>query len=531
MCGIVAYSGKNPFNLDKIKLLMYWNSVERGKDSTGVFTPLNGVIKDSDKAEVFLKKNEIKPDTTFIGHLRAATVGAKTKDNSHPFETGSLIGVHNGTLNNIWGVVVTNGLLSKDYDVDSHGLYAVLDKYKRGETEKVYPKILSTIEGAMALVWWDKDEETLYVYRNDERPLFRGKIDGDIYISSIKESLDMIGCNSVKEFKEEYLYKIKNGEIFESRQNIPKFKAVPKTFNTSKKNKNQPTVNRTVADFIGYYGRFNISTTSPTHELSTWNTSEWDGFARFPIHKEDFVCFKLNAVASRMNSTTHNIDIFVNGKFVCRRWVSNQNVSLSSFICAGTIPSRYKFVIPCHRIFWTSNGRKVCDMYEQLGVTGFVEDDRELSFETKGGIHGTFPEPSSMVPCFDTDDYKLFTEKALPNIDLTTKIVEEVTDVPKPIKPTMEVVKTPEIVEANVEIIDEEEEREEVFYTVPESDYKDFKTQILTTVGKFSVDTMSPNLEGSYYALQEKLVDDLDTIFKEFEEFKTIEDTVTTNAN
>ena len=45
-CGIVGFSGDNNYNLDKIKGLMIWNSVERG--DTGVlqfaFLPFNNTF-------------------------------------------------------------------------------------------------------------------------------------------------------------------------------------------------------------------------------------------------------------------------------------------------------------------------------------------------------------------------------------------------------------------------------------------------------------------------------------------------------
>ena len=210
MCGLVGYIGKDNFDLQKIKFLLYWNAMERGRDSTGVFTPLSGVVKDAEEASVFIndKKNIIVPDKLLIGHTRYKTVGSVTKKNAHPFEHSNLIGVHNGGISNIWELVRKKDLKTADYDVDSDALFAILNKDSN-------PSVLGEIEGAAAILFIDKSktDNILYCFRNKERPLFRGKIGNSMYISSIKESLEAIDCIEIKEFKENYLYTIIDGEI------------------------------------------------------------------------------------------------------------------------------------------------------------------------------------------------------------------------------------------------------------------------------------------------------------------------------
>ena len=53
-CGLIGYSGKKNFNKDKINLVMLWNSFERGRDSTGIYSPKNNLIKEADPAAKFL---------------------------------------------------------------------------------------------------------------------------------------------------------------------------------------------------------------------------------------------------------------------------------------------------------------------------------------------------------------------------------------------------------------------------------------------------------------------------------------------
>lgn len=211
-CGLIGYSGYNDFSKDKVNMLLYWNSMERGKDSTGLYTPMTGIIKDAKEAKEFIeeKREEIVEDVLLIGHVRAKTVGAVNKENAHPFQYGDIRLAHNGTLTNHWELCRQAGLNSADYQVDSQVLTAILAKDK-------HPKVLTKFLGAAALLFTDVEEDNrLYAFRNGGRPLFRGKVDDNMYISSISESLLAIGCTGVEEFKEDYLYVIHEGKILKT---------------------------------------------------------------------------------------------------------------------------------------------------------------------------------------------------------------------------------------------------------------------------------------------------------------------------
>lgn len=207
MCGLIGFSGPKKFNKDKIELLMLWNSLERGEDSTGFYSKINGVQKKAETAHLFLRANELKEDTTLIAHVRAATTGAKTDYNAHPFQEGNIVLAHNGTLKNPWLICSHYGLKSNDYNVDSHVICAVLNKEKK-------PDVLSKIEGGAAFLFTDTTKkDVLYVFKNKDRTLYKGTIDGCMYISSIEESLVFIGCLNVKPFDDDVLYTIVKGEI------------------------------------------------------------------------------------------------------------------------------------------------------------------------------------------------------------------------------------------------------------------------------------------------------------------------------
>jgi hypothetical protein len=209
LCGIVCFSGPvgQNLNLDKIRLLLMLNQ-ERGKDSYGYYTPESGIIKDTGKIEDCMIKKDFKvPDSnTFIGHVRASTVGITSKDNAHPFNYGNIVLVMNGTLSNHWSLCKDYKLKLNDFDVDSQVLTAMIniDQSKAP---------LSKILGGCAVVYTDTTPGKLYAYRNKERPLYRGNLDDSMYISSLENSLKLIGCSDVKEFKEDNLYEITEGKI------------------------------------------------------------------------------------------------------------------------------------------------------------------------------------------------------------------------------------------------------------------------------------------------------------------------------
>jgi hypothetical protein len=143
----------------------------RGEDSTGVATIGKFIGADvriakqvGDPFQLFDHKSY---DAAFkstsrvmIGHNRYATVGGVSRQTAHPFENDLLVGAHNGTLKNKW-------VLDKhqNFKVDSENLYHHISKFGLADALRI-------IDGAWALTWWDKEEETLNLLRNKERPLF-----------------------------------------------------------------------------------------------------------------------------------------------------------------------------------------------------------------------------------------------------------------------------------------------------------------------------------------------------------------------
>lgn len=229
-CGLAGFSGKRNYNSEKIKFLMYWNSIERGKDATGVFTPKSGIIKDNVKAETFIvdsnNNKKILPDKLLISHVRAKTIGTNIVANAHPFESGDIVLAHNGTLENHLSLAKDYGFNSTMYPVDSQILTKCVS-LNIEEGTKI--KVLEQYLGAAALLFYNKKTESLYCYHDDKRPLFYGYINNtEMYISSIEESLQAIGCENITEFEVCHLYEIKEGNII-SKTKYNKLVSIPKS--------------------------------------------------------------------------------------------------------------------------------------------------------------------------------------------------------------------------------------------------------------------------------------------------------------
>lgn len=170
MCGIVGLISKNGFLPNKVgetlfKQLLYVDAL-RGWDSTGMFRVTWNkqdidVYKKAQTPQLFLwnmskDKGHWFSGKILIGHNRAATRGDVTDDTSHPFQEKQITLVHNGTL---WG----HRHLA-DTTVDSHAICHAL-------TDKSPQEFINAASGAYALAWWNNDERTLNLLRNEERPL------------------------------------------------------------------------------------------------------------------------------------------------------------------------------------------------------------------------------------------------------------------------------------------------------------------------------------------------------------------------
>lgn len=217
-CGLVGFSGSDDksFNIGLIRTLLWHNSVTRGKHATGIFTPSMGIIKDAKEAKDFFK-DDVKMslleenDSYLMGHVRHATVGdSSNADAAHPWDFEDIIMMHNGTLKNHEEIAKDYKIENKDWIVDSQVLgLAIKQNFKDNKPFKVLTEYI----GAAAVVLYHKERKSLFVYRDEERTLFYGYLNDDIYISSLDDILNVIGCENIKAFEPYKVYEIKDGKV------------------------------------------------------------------------------------------------------------------------------------------------------------------------------------------------------------------------------------------------------------------------------------------------------------------------------
>ncbi|MGV8130618.1 MAG: class II glutamine amidotransferase, partial [Candidatus Pacearchaeota archaeon] len=173
MCGLISIISKknNGFSEKELKIFSegLFTDTVRGKDSTGVFSVSDignaYTMKDNTSGDVFIKTQEFEDFLTnaylssriMVGHNRSATLGNVSAKNAHPFISGNTVLVHNGTLFNHKTLANT--------ETDSEAITQALE-------QNTFNKILPTLDGAFALIWYNAKEKQLYVTRNDQRPLW-----------------------------------------------------------------------------------------------------------------------------------------------------------------------------------------------------------------------------------------------------------------------------------------------------------------------------------------------------------------------
>jgi len=178
MCGIVGYIQQGNVDAhwdDKyrgaLSDLIFMDTL-RGYDSTGILVvpkhkPKDTfILKKAIPGPMFLELEAYKrvleaqrQPGIYLAHNRAATRGAVSDDNAHPFKVGHIHLVHNGSVNHH---VLRTGI---DHKVDSaHIAHAI---YTLGAASA-----LPQVDGPAVLVWWDSKENSMNVARTKDRNIY-----------------------------------------------------------------------------------------------------------------------------------------------------------------------------------------------------------------------------------------------------------------------------------------------------------------------------------------------------------------------
>lgn len=194
MCGIVGCILKDnqaaPVLLDCLKRLEY-----RGYDSVGIATYSSSGIKiKKDKGEieeVFDRFNSKElPGKIGISHVRWATHGLPTPENSHPHTDceGKIAVVHNGIIENY--KELKNQLESEGHhfnsQTDTEIIAHLIEKYhKQGlGLEESMHQAIAKLQGSYAFAVISADEPGKIVGAKKESPLILGMGDGEYFLAS-----------------------------------------------------------------------------------------------------------------------------------------------------------------------------------------------------------------------------------------------------------------------------------------------------------------------------------------------------------
>ena len=121
-------------------------------------------------------------------HVRDFTKGhPEIEANNHPIRHGTVVGIHNGVIENDDHVLGRYGIsrAAPEMTVDSEAIFALM------EHRRHHPRALSELRGAMAAAWLDeRDDTALYLARGRRRPLWIGRsLDGDLFFASTRRAL------------------------------------------------------------------------------------------------------------------------------------------------------------------------------------------------------------------------------------------------------------------------------------------------------------------------------------------------------
>ena len=178
MCGIVGFitlkDDTRRHSKEKFFREALFVDTLRGADSTGLMQLSDDFQWSYHKMAMpgpdYLQEKSIRErkfDTwCSIGHNRAATLGAVTTANAHPFHHGDVTLVHNGTLRTMYDLPHDNRKLKVDSELIAYNLSK--------EAPEDAHKVLNKLNGAFALVWFDERDSSVNLVRNGDRPLHIG---------------------------------------------------------------------------------------------------------------------------------------------------------------------------------------------------------------------------------------------------------------------------------------------------------------------------------------------------------------------
>ena len=197
MCGIAGYSLSSDSNASRTlaaQALLAGIS-ERGADAVGyAFRDDRGSVeatKLQGGASALLDEIRVPSSSTqVLLHTRDHTKGHPgIEANNHPIRHGSVVGVHNGVIENDDELFARYGLdrHEEEMTVDSEAIFALMELHRHR------PRALRELRGTMAAAWLDeRDGHTLYLAKGIHRPLWIGTTSTELYFASTRRALAIV---------------------------------------------------------------------------------------------------------------------------------------------------------------------------------------------------------------------------------------------------------------------------------------------------------------------------------------------------
>ena len=231
MCGIAGYS-LSPDSTSGRTLAaqaLLAGIAERGADAVGYAfrngSDSIGVTKLRGGASALLDEIALPPTAEqALIHVRDYTKGhPEISANNHPVRHGSVVGIHNGLIQNDDSLLERYGIARQEPDmtVDSEAIFALMELHRH------HPRGLSEMRGALAAAWLDeRDAGTLYLARGVARPLWIGQTRTDLYFASTRRALAIVEAAlrirlRLREVREGRLLHVVAGRIVRERRFRP----------------------------------------------------------------------------------------------------------------------------------------------------------------------------------------------------------------------------------------------------------------------------------------------------------------------
>jgi asparagine synthetase B (glutamine-hydrolysing) len=231
MCGIAGFSLDPESSVDRTLAAqaLLAGIAERGADAVGYAyrgdTDAAHVTKLRGGASALLDELVVPPRTTqALLHVRDFTKGHPDIDaNNHPIRHGSVVGVHNGIVENDDALFARYGIprALPEMTVDSEAIFALMEHREHD------PRALSELRGAMAAAWLDdRDDPILYLARGRLRPLWLATSGGSLYFASTRRALAIVAAAlrtrlDVREVREGRMLHIVAGRVVRERRFRP----------------------------------------------------------------------------------------------------------------------------------------------------------------------------------------------------------------------------------------------------------------------------------------------------------------------